>query len=265
MYLKTEEVNLYYEVRGTGKPLLLIHGVVVDGALYQDAAEILSRYYQVITYDRRGNSRSVPVYTNVYDIDAQVRDAKALLTHLGLEKVFLVGASAGAIVAQEVLKACPEKVEHLLMYEPPLVPLLEEQEEERQWAANIEDCVARGKFNKAMLSFMLSLGETDERRVLKPKEVEEREMRNFEHFLQNEFHVFIYYMPDIEYYRTEAARITVAVGERSGESKYVRAARKFQELIRAELLHFPGCHNLPCDLPGDFANCLMGVMARYGW
>ena len=101
MYLKTEEANIYYEVRGAGKPLLLIHGVVVDGALYQDAAEILSRFYQVVTYDRRGNSRSVPVYRQEYDIEAQVRDVGAILDHLKLSQVFLAGASAGGIVAQE--------------------------------------------------------------------------------------------------------------------------------------------------------------------
>lgn len=265
MYLETQEVNLYYEVRGKGKPLLLIHGVVVDGALYEAAAEILGQYYQVITYDRRGNSRSSQVTGDAYDIAAQVRDAGALMEHLGLERVFLSGASAGAIVAQEVLKAYPEKVAHLMMYEPPLVPLLQEKEEEAQWVAKIEEYVEKGKINRAMMEFMLSLGETDERKARKPIEVEEREIGNFQNFLQHEFHTFMHYVPEIGYFKEHAKDITVAVGERSGESKYVRAARRFSELIGCELLHFPGCHNLPGDLPLDFATCIMGVMARYGW
>lgn len=264
MYLKTEEVNLYYEVEGSGKPLLLIHGVVVDSGLYQEAARLLRPYYQVITYDRRGNSRSLPVTRQEYGIEAQVRDGAALLEHLDCSKVFLAGASAGAIIALELFRACPEKIEHVFLYEPPLVSLLGD-ETENQWVAKIEGDVAAGKINRAMLEFMLSLGETDERRAEKPREVEEREIRNYPHFLKNEFGVFMHYTPEIGYYKEKSAFITVAVGERSGESKYVRAAGMFSRQIGCELLHFPGCHNLPCDLPEDFVNGIMGVMARHGW
>lgn len=264
MYLKTEEVNLYYEVQGKGKPLLLIHGVVVDCGLYQDAARLLSPYYQVITYDRRGNSRSVPVYRQEYDVEAQVRDGAALLEHLGISRVFLAGASAGAIIALELFRSCPEKIEHVFLYEPPLVSLLKEEDQD-QWVARIEKDVAIGKINRAMLEFMLSLGETDDRRPEKPRETEEREIGNYPNFLKNEFGVFMHYTPEIGYYKEKSDRITTAVGERSGESKYVRAAKTFSRLTGCELLHFPGCHNLPCDLPGDFVNGIMGVMARYGW
>ena len=264
MYLQTEEVNLYYELKGEGKPLLLIHGVVVDGGLYEHAASLLSPYYQVITYDRRGNSRSGEVIVGEYDLAAQVRDALSLLDNLGIERVFLTGASAGAIVAQEVLKSAPERVSHLLMYEPPLVPLLG-LAEEQQWSAKMEETIARGRINSAMLEFMKSLGETDERREEKSQEAAFREMRNFQHFMEHEFSVFLHYEPDLAYFREISGKITVAVGERSGESKYVRAARRFQELIGCELLHFPGCHNLPGDLPADYVNSLMGVLARKGW
>lgn len=264
MYLKTEEVNLYYEVQGQGKPLLLIHGAVVDSGLYQEAARLLSPYYQVVTYDRRGNSRSIPVYRPQYSVEAQVRDGLALLEHLGISQVFLAGASAGAIIALELFRSCPEKVKHVFLYEPPLVPLLME-ETERQWVSKIEGDVAGGKLNRAVLEFMLSLGETDDRRAERPREAEEREIRNYPNFLKNEFGVFMHYTPEIGYYKEKSDWITVAIGERSGESKYVRAARKFSQMIGCELLHFPGCHNLPGDLPGDFVNGLMGVMTRYGW
>ena len=59
MYLEKEDVSLYYEVQGTGEPLILIHGVIVDADLYSQASSLLARYFRVVTYDRRGNSRSV--------------------------------------------------------------------------------------------------------------------------------------------------------------------------------------------------------------
>ncbi|MCI8893798.1 MAG: alpha/beta hydrolase [Lachnospiraceae bacterium] len=265
MYLKTKEANLYYEVQGAGKPILLIHGVVVDAGLYEHAARLLAPYYQVITYDRRGNSRSGEVYVEEYDISAQVRDAEALLEHLGIQRVFLAGTSAGAIVAQELMKARPALVSHLLMYEPPLVSLLEHQEEEQAWIARMEETISRGRINTAMLEFMKSLGEVDDRREEKSEEEAFREMRNFQHFMQQEFSVFLHYHPELSWFAGMCGKITVAIGERSGPSKYARAAQAFQEKIGCELLHFPGCHNLPGDLPADYVNSLMGVLARKGW
>ena len=44
MFLEKEDVSLYYEVQGQGQPLLLIHGVIVDGGLYEKAAELLNSY-----------------------------------------------------------------------------------------------------------------------------------------------------------------------------------------------------------------------------
>ena len=58
MVLDKEDVSLYYEVRGSGEALILIHGVIVDAGLYENAAELLAQHYRVITYDRRGISRS---------------------------------------------------------------------------------------------------------------------------------------------------------------------------------------------------------------
>ena len=72
MFLDTEDVNLYYEVKGEGEPLLLVHGVVVDAGLYDEAAKLLAKQYKVITYDRRGSSRSTVHGENVkYDVDTQ--------------------------------------------------------------------------------------------------------------------------------------------------------------------------------------------------
>ncbi len=289
MYLETEDARLYYEMRGEGKPLLLIHGVVVDADLYREAAGILSKFYQVITYDRRGNSRSVRVKEEAeaagsmpvkkeagaaaatlvkekagVDISAQVQDVLALFDHLGIERAFVAGASAGGIVGLELLRAAPERVAHLLLYEPPLTTLLSDPEE-RAWVLRIEELTAEGKINRAMLEFVLSLGESDDRKQPKLLETERREANNFSYFLEQEFSLFMHYQPDASWFCKQAQRITVAVGERSGESRYVQAAKLFQQRIGCELLHFPGCHNLPADLPADFANCLMGVSVRAGW
>ena len=54
----TEGDELYYEVRGSGPPLLLIHGGVIDASGFSRAADLLAADSTVITYDRRAYSRS---------------------------------------------------------------------------------------------------------------------------------------------------------------------------------------------------------------
>ena len=53
------DIELYYEDRGTGKPVLLIHGWPLSGASWErQAAALLASGHRVITYDRRGFGRS---------------------------------------------------------------------------------------------------------------------------------------------------------------------------------------------------------------
>lgn len=259
MYLDLDEVTLYYEVKGEGEPLLLIHGVMVDAYLYHHASEILAKHYMVITFDRRGSSRSEAKGDIPYDMDAQISDVKALLDALEIEQTYICGASAGAVIGQYFMQCYPERVKKLLMFEPPILAMLKDHQDFQDWVAMMKDLIARNKMNKAIYEFVMSMGTMDDRAPEKPQEVSEREMNNMYHCLKNEYDVFIDYAPDIEKSRALSDRIIVAAGEKSGDGPYPTAAARYAQLIGAPLLHFPGCHNFPADLPTEFAICVMGT------
>lgn len=260
MYLEKEKVSLYYEVRGEGEPLMLIHGAVVDAWLYENAAKLLEKHFQVITFDRRGSSRSLAKEDAAYDMEAQIEDVKDLLDELKIDCVTLMGASAGGIVAHYFLMKYPERVKKILMYEPPLLKVLEDGEESRkEWVEKMRDLIAQGKYGKATLEFMMSIGSADERAPEKPEEVSFREMGNFRHFLKDEFDPFIDYVPDMKKSAALADKIIVAVGESSGDAPYATAAKKFAELLNKKVLYYPGYHNLPAEMPREFAICVLGT------
>lgn len=261
MFLEKENVSLYYEIRGEGEPLLLIHGAVVDAWLYQMAAEYLKKYFTVITFDRRGSSRSLAHEGIIYDLEAQASDVKDILDELKIEQVTIVGASAGAVLGHYFLLKYPERVEKLLMYEPPLVTMIgEDENSKKEWVNMMKDLIARGKYNKALYEFALSIGDTDERAPKKPEDVAMREMQNFYHFLKNEFETFIDYCPDMKKSVELADKIIVAVGEGSKDGAYPTASKKFANLIGKEVLYYPGYHNLPSELPKEFAMCVLGTL-----
>src|SRR6516225_2248232 len=100
--LQTSEVNLYYTIRGAGPMLLILQGGAgnADGA--EDLANQLSEDFTVITYDRRGLSRSKPIQAEPYEIAAHADDAARLIASLSEEPVFVFGSSIGALIGLEL-------------------------------------------------------------------------------------------------------------------------------------------------------------------
>lgn len=92
---KQVELLLYYEDQGAGQPVVLIHGWPLCGRAWEKQVPVLvDAGYRVITYDRRGFGQSSKPWQG-YDYDTFADDLQALLTHLDLRDVTLVGFSMG--------------------------------------------------------------------------------------------------------------------------------------------------------------------------
>jgi pimeloyl-ACP methyl ester carboxylesterase len=113
-----EGTDLFYEERGSGAPILLIHGTGANGDVWAGCLDALAGEHRVIVYDRRGYSRSV--HQPVKDFAVHVQDAAALLRGLNAVPATVVGWSAGGLVALGLAIEAPEMVSSLLLAEPPL-------------------------------------------------------------------------------------------------------------------------------------------------
>lgn len=89
------DIQIYYEDRGTGKPVLLIHGWPLSGASWEkQTAALLAAGYRVITYDRRGFGRSSQP-SEGYNYNTLAEDIYKLIEALDLKDLTLVGFSMG--------------------------------------------------------------------------------------------------------------------------------------------------------------------------
>lgn len=89
------DIQIYYEDRGSGRPVVLIHGWPLNGGSWErQSAALLAAGYRVITYDRRGFGRSSQPAEG-YDYDTLAKDTWHLLEKLDLADVMLVGFSMG--------------------------------------------------------------------------------------------------------------------------------------------------------------------------
>src|SRR6185312_7230123 len=88
-------IKIHYEDHGSGKPVVLIHGYPLNGNSWKrQERELLASGHRVISYDRRGFGRSSQP-TVGYDYDTFAADLNALLEHLDLHDIVLVGFSMG--------------------------------------------------------------------------------------------------------------------------------------------------------------------------
>ncbi|MFF8393109.1 alpha/beta fold hydrolase [Streptomyces sp. NPDC016172] len=110
---------LAYHVTGEGPPLLCLPGGPMQDSVYLGDLGGLTAHRTLIRLDLRGTGRSaVPSDTTSYRCDRQVGDVEALREELGLERVDLLGHSAGANLAVLYAARHPERVDRLALVTP---------------------------------------------------------------------------------------------------------------------------------------------------
>ena len=89
------DIELYYEDRGTGTPVVLVHGWPLNGGSWErQSAALLAAGYRVITYDRRGFGKS-SAPSDGYEYDTMARDTATVIETLNLQGAALFGFSMG--------------------------------------------------------------------------------------------------------------------------------------------------------------------------
>jgi pimeloyl-ACP methyl ester carboxylesterase len=102
--------GLYYEIAGEGRPLVLIHGGLVNSGLWDDQFEAFAGQYRTLRYDVRGFGKSKSP-TAYYSNHGDLRD---LLDYLDIGQAFVLGLSMGGAIAIDFTLAYPDRVAALL-------------------------------------------------------------------------------------------------------------------------------------------------------
>jgi hypothetical protein len=85
---RVNDVEPYYELTGSGEPLVLVHGSWGDHAAWRSVVPALTEAFELLTYDRRGHSRSERP-SGPGNIHEDVTDLAALIEHLSLARLTL--------------------------------------------------------------------------------------------------------------------------------------------------------------------------------
>ena len=273
-WVTTEGDDLYFEIRGTGKPLLMIAPAGGDGWQYSFVAEMLADEYRVITFDRRANARSSGRMPQNFEISQQSRDAAAVLHAAGEQSAVVFGSSSGAVIALDMAKTQPHAVEAVVAHEAPMARLHPMDRRWQRFFANVYATAFRFGTWAAALRFMLGvqlpLGKliratapvNRHRRHSAVPYVSDRQAADV--LIRHELLPVTNYLPDVTEIKRNNVKDFVAVSEYglSRRAWYAQVAQILAQRLGCALITFPGHHGSFMDMPDQFSAALRATLAR---
>ena len=107
--LDLDDGTLWYDERGTGPPLVCLHGGWQNADAWGAQVDRFADEYRVVTFDFRGHGRTGATGSSRYSIDLFADDLERLLSHLSIERPTLCGISLGGMVVQSYLDRHPNR------------------------------------------------------------------------------------------------------------------------------------------------------------
>jgi pimeloyl-ACP methyl ester carboxylesterase len=256
--------DIYYELRGAGPVLLLIAGGNGDAVPFQALASALAEDFTVLTYDRRGFSRSV-VTESVDDhhrFTVDIEDASRLLDLVSDDPAFVFGSSSGAIIALELLLKHPEQLTKVVAHEPPLINLLPDAGHWHSFFSTVHATAARSGTTAAMAQFGAQIGLESPQlppiETLPPHVIDmlTRMEQNNEFFLEHELRQYTDVTINLAQLRKLSTHVVLAGGSESHQFLPYRPNLVLSDELNLPIVDFPGNHVGYLTHPAEFGTQL---------
>lgn len=247
--------QLYYRARGTGPILFVIAGGSGGAESFQAASAFLEPYFTVLSYDRRGYTRSPLDQSDelaIVSIETQSDDAHRLLAALTTEPAYVFGSSLGALIGLDLVLRHQEQIRLLIAHEPPLRIFLEEGPSSGLRPQGNETPEQTIQRFAASLGLNRSLVQDESEQATAP----ERMRQNAAFFIQHEAQAVNSYEIDLDRLRRVKEKILFGGGTEGREYFPYRGASKAAEILDAPFVEFPGKHGGYGEYPAQFAEKL---------
>lgn len=239
MLLEVASGKLYYEVRGAGPTLVFVCGGPTDADVFAPIADALAAQFRVVTYDPRGNSRSVIDPIVDQDLDVHGDDVARLIDQVGGAPAFVFGNSGGGQIGMNALARHGDKIAALIAHEPPCITLLPDGAEVMAGMQRAHE-LARADVMAGFAAFMGLTGIDMTPPPGRKPETSERMKANLAYFMRHGILQIASYRPDLEALRH--GKIIVGVGAESVGQLAHRTGMALAEALPVGATLFPGGH-----------------------
>ncbi len=261
--LEVPGARLYYETHGSGPVMLMVPGASGTADSFKSITEHLVAHYTVVTYDRRGFSRSQLDGPQDYDhrLETDADDVRRLIEHLGDEPAIVFGGSSGAIVALEVLTRHPSVVRTLVPHEPPAMRLLADGQKWINFFFEVYDLYRQSGIEPALKKFREQAFAESDRQAMARAPKNEYTLANATYWFEHELRQYPAVDLDLDALKAHADRIMLIAGRESrGYPTYELNVELGKKLGR-ELIELPGGHVGLLTQPAEFAREFLQTLA----
>lgn len=106
--------GIFYRIEGDGEPLLMLHGLMVSGAMFDPLVDLLRDRFRMLIPDLRGHGRSGDL-SGPYEVPQLAADLPVVMAEAGFDRAAVMGYSHGGAVAQQFAHTHPACVSRLML------------------------------------------------------------------------------------------------------------------------------------------------------
>jgi len=258
--LRVPGASIYYETRGSGSVLLMIAAGAGDASTYSAMYDILTAHYTVVTYDRRGYTRSpLDNPDELFPLSAHGDDAAHILAAVTDEPACVFGCSIGAIIGLDLTTRYPQQVSILVSHEAPIKQVML-----AEGFPNLSQLNREQGQEAALKQFMAAIGidRSDKATNTTAHQAADRAAHNREAWFKYDVPAVASYDVDIERLKTIPSKIVVAGGRDGRSFMPYKAAVALANLMGTTVEEFPGTHAGFVDFPQEYAERLVEVLSK---
>lgn len=259
--------------------------------MYEAVVPLLAKRFTVLTFDRRGNSRSpLTAAPGPADLAEQAADAVAIPDHVGFDRSFVFGSNSGALIALELLARYADRLAGVVVHEPPIIRILPDAAVHQQFFAQVARIAADEGTVQAFLAFaattmdnpfrlfesrlgrslaavgtrVISATTSAVRRIARREpDGMQRLFGNAEYLVKWEMPGFVEYEPDLQALRRSGVPWCFVTGEASEGRYYSRPAHVLSEELSVTCVEFPGGHLVYQQFPEESSSRLAEILTEF--
>ena len=261
--------RLYYETVGRGPVMLMVPGANGSADPFKGVAEHLAAHYTVVTYDRRGFSRSQVDGPQDYDhrLETDADDVRRVIEHVSDEPATVFGASSGGVVVLEVLTHHPSVVRTLVPFEPAAVRQLPDGQKWVDFFLGVYDLYRQSGIEPALKKFREhAFAESDRQimaRAMDPKNGAYI-LANATYWFEHELRQYPAVDLDLDALKAHADRIVLVAGRESRGYPAYEVNVELGKKLGRDVIELPGGHVGYVTHPAAFARQFVQALARTG-
>ena len=260
-FLEVPGARLFYKTYGSGPVMVMVPGASGSADSFQRVTQHLA-HYTVVTYDRRGFSRSQLDEPQDYDhrLETDVDDVRRLIENVSDEPAIVFGGSSGAIIALRLLTRHPSVVRTLVAHEPPAVRLLAEGQKWIDFFFEVYALYRQFGIEPVLKRFREEAFAESDRQAMARAPKDEYTLANATYWFEHELRQYPAVDLDLDALKAHADHIVLTAGRESRGYPTYQVNVELGKKLGLDLIELPGGHVGLLTQPAEFAGELLEAL-----